>query len=458
MTDVTQLREALKPQLHAVPTGRTDVPSITTKEARKGLLLSSRGKELLTASRVNGDDRSARLYELASLLRDAETSPDEAFVLIRGSVWNKFRGRDDEVERLWEAIERSREASDTDLQGRQVRRGRQSTSISTLLGRNIQPSEWAVDRVWGHKQYGFVAGEPKTYKSTFTTDLAVSIATGTDFLGHFPVPKPGPVLIVQEENTEQIQYGRFKRVLRERNLSGKLHSWNSGVLEFTPPTNCPVYSLDRQRFTFTSKQKRATIEREIAELKPALVIFDPLQMMMGDLSLRSESDVAKVLSWLNYLNKSADTGILIVHHYHKRREEGPQLGGQRMLGSQALHAWLMCGLYIQRVHGSRLQVNREFRAFTDYTPFELEFESQDGEDIYNVEVHENAMKTDLQIELLDVIRQNPWQTASAYAKTIGKSRRAVGEMLDRMGCQKKKKKRDNGGRPTVVFGPPAKSA
>jgi hypothetical protein len=103
-------------------------------------------------------------------------------------------------------------------------RGRtRSVRLSTLLGREVPQSEWCVERIWEHRGWGFIAGEPKTYKSTFTCDLAVSLATGTPFLGHFNVSKPGPVLIVQEENTENIQWARLNRILRGRDLGGKFH-------------------------------------------------------------------------------------------------------------------------------------------------------------------------------------------------------------------------------------------
>ena len=75
-----------------------------------------------------------------------------------------------------------------------------------------------------------------------------------------------------------------------------------------------------------------------------------------------------------------------------------------------------------------------------------------------MEVHEEPrVKTRKQDELLDVVLEQPWKTASEYAKITGKPRRTVGEMLERIGCQKKKK-RHGVGRPLVVFGPPAETS
>lgn len=462
MTKLSAVNGVVKPYLQVVSDGRDDVPESTDKEVDLAVgSLPPRGRNLLKA--VNGgdaQDRSARLFELGAICRETGIAPETTFAILRTSPYNKFSGRDDEALRLWEAIERSRD----DVPSRNGNNGRMprlsSTRVSSILARETKPASWAVEGVWGHQQYGFIAGEPKTFKSTISTDLAVSVATQTPFLDHFPVSHGGAVIIVQEENTENIQHARFSKIMRERELSGKIHSYESGVLELTPPTDCPVYCFDRRGFSFDNRRKLDSLEREIGIIRPAFVIFDPLQMMAGSLSLRDEGDVAKIFRWLNKINKSYKCGIIVVHHYHKRREEGAQLGGQRMLGSQALHAWLMCGLYMQKgVEG--LRVSREFRAFPEHPAFDVKFEREDDENVYRMLVHETPKPstTKKQDEMLDLVMEHPWRTAEEYAKICGKSRRAVGEMLERMGCEKKKRKLkgDHTGRLPIVFGPPAKA-
>lgn len=460
MTDLKQLKRDLKPTLELVPTGRTDVPTLSIKEARKDLILPSRATRLLAAKSTEGEDRSARLYELASLLRDAGAEDDARFVLIRGSIWNKFSGRDDEVERLWEAVERSGVQSPNGHGRRDPARPRHARTraqrVDKLLARELPPSEYSVDRIWEHGGWGFIAGEPKTYKSTFTCDLAVSIATSTPFLGNFDVLKPGPVLIVQEENTENIQWARLSRILRERDLGGKLHSVgiDEGIVEVTMPQSPgELYCLDRDRFSFGSKKKRLALEKDIAAIQPVLVVFDPLQRMLGDLRIRNEQDMTKVLDYLDSLVQTYKTGVLCVHHYHKRREDGPMEGGQRMLGSQALHAWLSCGLYVSRVEGGRLRVQREFRAFPDGTPFELEFQSEDEQDFYHVEVFgDRSTKRD---ELYNLVSDRPGLSVKQLAKKLGVADRVMRTRVDKhpnLMTKSAARVGKKGGRPsTVVF-------
>jgi hypothetical protein len=287
-------------------------------------------------------------------------------------------------------------------------------------------------------------------------DLAISLATGTPFLGHFDVPKPGPVLIVQEENTENIQWARMSRILRQRGLAGKFHSFADGILEMTPPsTDCPVYCLDRTRFSFTNKKKRRALEADIKAIQPVMVVLDPLQRMLGDLSIRSEHDVTQVLDWLDYINKTYRTGLMLVHHYHKRREEGPMVGGQRMLGSQALHAWLSCGLYVQRVgaENGRLKVDREFRAFADGGPFELEFQSEDDQDFYHVEVFEKE-KRQVKDKLEDLVNDRPGISVKKAAEILETDSKYIRDRARKLGLKALKGQVGaRGGRPVIGLYP-----
>ncbi len=460
MTELAAVKRTVKPHLQVVRTSDSSrVPQLSKRQALEGLLLPRRARQLLRATSTEGEDRSNRLYELAALLAEVGAEADSSFVLLRSSIWNKFKGRDDEVERLWEAVDRAQDSAERGKTSGGRKLEVSATRIDKLLARDLPKSEWAVERIWEQRGWGFIAGEPKTYKSTFSCDLAVSLATGTPFLGHFPVTHSGPVLIVQEENTENIQWARLSRIMEQRDLGGKLHSYANGVLEFTPPSaDTPVYCIDRKRFSFTNKKKRKALEADIKALEPVLVILDPLQRMMGELSVRSESDVTQALDWLDHVQQSYKTGVLLVHHYHKRREEGPMEGGQRMLGSQALHAWLSCGLYIQRVEGSRLRVSREFRAFADGGSFELEFESEDDQDFYHTKVYE-SLRTERQQQLIDILHDTPWQTADELAEKLGVDRSRIQQYAEKLKLTRKKRppQGKKGGRPQIVFGAPRKT-
>src|SRR4051812_16710172 len=64
---------------------------------------------------------------------------------------------------------------------------------------NYQP-EWLVEGVLVRGQPAVVAGPSKCMKTSALVDLAVSLATGTPFLGRFDVPRPERVALVSGES------------------------------------------------------------------------------------------------------------------------------------------------------------------------------------------------------------------------------------------------------------------
>jgi hypothetical protein len=70
---------------------------------------------LVRLATTDGEDRSARLWELECLLIEAGLSPEETLVVVRGTVWNKFRKQKREVEQLWREVMKA--AQETGPQG-----------------------------------------------------------------------------------------------------------------------------------------------------------------------------------------------------------------------------------------------------------------------------------------------------------------------------------------------------
>src|SRR3974390_3509885 len=59
---------------------------------------------------------------------------------------------------------------------------------------------WLVDNVLVEGQPAVIGGPKKTLKTTCALDLAISLATGTPFLGHFRVAQPVRVAVLSGEN------------------------------------------------------------------------------------------------------------------------------------------------------------------------------------------------------------------------------------------------------------------
>jgi hypothetical protein len=201
-----------------------------------------------------------------------------------------------------------------------------------------------------------IAGEPKTYKSTQATDLALSVASGKPYLDYFPVRTPGAVLYVQEENGDETVQDRIFKIAASKGL---LTSSSSG---WALPDDLPIFFSNNCGLDLTSKDSRALLESTIRELDPVLVILDPLYMMMGMTDENSATEVGDVLRWLTSLRNAYGVSLLICHHYGKGN--GTTRAGQRIRGSSAFHAWVESAIYVKNTPELyTVRLEREFRAY-----------------------------------------------------------------------------------------------
>jgi predicted ATP-dependent serine protease len=175
---------------------------------------------------------------------------------------------------------------------------------------------------------GIVAGPPKVKKSFLVMYLAYQIAKGEEFLGR-KITRPGPVLMVQEEDPERVIYERLKQ----------LSSKGSSDLHLLVPSRTGWH------VKMTDPDAMERLESYIQEIRPVLLTLDPLSNIYGGLSENDASEVARVLDRLRHWRDRYHCSILIVHHTRKQGE-GTETEGYRLRGSSVLYAkveslWLL---------------------------------------------------------------------------------------------------------------------
>lgn len=459
MTDVAELKKALQPQLHAVPTGRTDVPELSLAQAKKGLRLSDRGRALMGSDNTEGEDRSARLFELAALLREAGASEDAAFVLIRASTWNKFSGRDDEVERLWEAVERSRSVDElgaSELRAK-YRLGRgEPELVSDFLDRKIEPPTWLVDGVLQRGGLHFVAAPKKCYKSTFVTDLAFSLVSGDPFLNGIPVPNKASVMMIQEENPEGLQQIRLRAMQRAKGagVHPETPTMNSDGTVTFDFSSTPFWHVNKSGLKLCYEEDRQEIENWIRRKHVEVVIFDPLYILAGCEILYGK-EIMGILDWWLHLKHDLGVTVVVVHHMKKLPEEIPQDVSQLMFGSSYLAnaydgAILLMPQYaqgsmiIEKVHAVR-----DYRAWREGSfTFSIYLE-EDGSE-YIVQLDEGKKSRHPLVYLVD---KQPGISYKEAATTLGITVSTVKGVADRNDLRRKRRKPDGDGRPQMGLYP-----
>jgi len=188
---------------------------------------------------------------------------------------------------------------------------------------------WLVRHLWSHLAVGLISGHPKVGKSWLGLDLAVSVASGTDCLGAFPVDAPGPVLIYLAEDP-------LPRV-RERIAS-------LCALRHLPLDKLPLHVITAAALRLDDPGDRDRLTATVARLAPRLLLLDPLvRLHSGD-----ENDaryIAQLLGFLRTLSRQHDLAIAVVHHMSKKSRRHL---GQSLRGSSDLWAWTDSAAYLTR--------------------------------------------------------------------------------------------------------------
>lgn len=330
--------------------------------ARIRLKLNHRARELLGAKEASGD-KSDQLWYLIRCLADVGLSVTEIVAVVRETVWNKFRDRHDELRRLIaEASKAIAKRSDEtiskleqEIENEEV--DRPSPQRLGFLLKNIKKPKYLIQGILTEGACGFIAGEPKCYKSWVGLDMALSISTGADFLGHFRVQNPGPVLYIQEEDPAPTLKNRAAKIWVNKSTDKfeLVHTPEEAGLYWLPPEQDEAFDPNvnayiQQGLVISNEAWQLWLDETLAagmDGEPyRVVIIDTLMMTAGEVDEnRSQEMTTKIFKPLKTLSRKHNVAIQVIHHMGKSEKSRP---GQRLLGAVANHAWAEDSIYLSR--------------------------------------------------------------------------------------------------------------
>lgn len=367
--DLPEVRGAVSSELTEALEAEVDNIDRLKVLARLKIKLNHTARELLSAREVSGD-RSQQMWYLMRCLADAGATTTEIVSIIRPLVWNKFADRADEMKRLIaEASKAVASRSDEVTEELEDEGERKKPQRLGELLRNIRRPVWLVEGVLTEGACGFIAGEPKSWKSWVGYDLALSVSTGADFLGSFPVRNPGPVLYIQEEDPPPVLKTRGAKIYAGKATDKlELDSDGQGIFwlppsleeEFDPDINAYVQNGVTISDEAWQMWLDETLEEGMDGERYRVMILDTLMMTAGTVDEnRAQEMTTKIFRPLKVLARKHKVSIMVVHHLGKGGD-GKRMG-QRMLGSVANHAWAEDSLYLLRSGGKGV-VKMEFES------------------------------------------------------------------------------------------------
>lgn len=176
------------------------------------------------------------------------------------------------------------------------------------------PPRFLLRGLWPAGDYGIHSAPAKAQKTWTTVDAAVSVASGTPFLGHVPVDTTGPVVILAGE-------GGARNLLRRLRATAEAHYLDAVEdLPITVTTRAPHLDDDLHL-----ADMRAVVEA----VEPALVCLDPLYLAAGGANLADLYGMGKLLERVQHV--CADAGAALWVTTHHNRKDGR--GAGRILGA-----------------------------------------------------------------------------------------------------------------------------
>jgi AAA domain-containing protein/primase/DNA polymerase family protein len=194
---------------------------------------------------------------------------------------------------------------------------------------------WLVEDIWPQGARGWIGGEAKLGKSWLALELAVSVASGTPFLGKHEVTQSGKVFYLTEESNLRAIYTRLRMILLAKGLEPNL-------------LRGQLHLLVRQRVKLTDPRWATRILTAIDREKPVAVFLDPLRRYHDGGENDSADLVAVLDAAASFQERPGDhrVAVPIVHHMRKSSEANADArAGQQLRGSSDLHAWGDAALY-----------------------------------------------------------------------------------------------------------------
>lgn len=166
------------------------------------------------------------------------------------------------------------------------------------------PRRWLIRGIWPAGAYGVHAAEPKAGKTWNALDLAVSVASGTPWLGQHPIDTAGPVVVFAGEGGKGNVVRRLRAIATHRGVELE-------TLPITVCTRAPHLGDDAHM---------GLLERHLRGVMPVLAILDPFYLAAGGANGADLYAMGKLLERPQLLCEATGAALIVVTHFNRSRD------------------------------------------------------------------------------------------------------------------------------------------
>lgn len=271
-------------------------------------------RELMAKKITSRADRSEMLWKLENACVEIGMSMDEAFAVIKNSVWNKFAGRRNEDTQLRRELSKIVQAHFREKPKGSEKRHRKSDEEESREEKEYNSfikfesmddvKEEKLDFIWkpylARGEVSILEGDPGLGKSYLAQMVAGSIATGR----RIPSPYKG-----QPKVTGSVVYFDME------NSAGtvtKPRLTQNGFTDFEGR-----YHVVQQPFSVDDEEALDLIYENLERIKPSLVVFDTLNTYIGRADTHKASEVAQAFGIFMQIAKDFNCAVLVLRHLTK---------------------------------------------------------------------------------------------------------------------------------------------
>jgi hypothetical protein len=177
-----------------------------------------------------------------------------------------------------------------------------------------EPCGWLCRPIWPADAYGVLAAEKKAGKTWAMLDLVVSVASGTPWLGVYAVERSGPVLVFLGEGGRRKMLRRLRAVCDAKGVRVEA---------------LPIVASFRAPH-LTNQEALTVVSDKLAEVRPVLMVIDPLYLAARGAKSSSLYDMGTHLENVQAIAQRAGAALVIAHHWN---QTGTGRGADRMSGA-----------------------------------------------------------------------------------------------------------------------------
>ena len=296
-------------------------------------------------------------------------------------------------------------------------------------------TRWAVHEWLPDASCGLLVAPPGNFKTWMLAALAYSVSTGRPFLGKYPVVHPGPVLFIQQEDPWGMLQGRLGRMFPQQppaeSGSGPDARFELDCRYVEDFDSLRVHWYTDRQLNFSDAAVVARLEAKVAELRPRVVIVDPLYTAADTKDYMAEG--AQRMVALKLMRDRHRCSFVVAHHTTVAGATSE--GREAIWGSQFLNAWLEFGWRMPKGDDKGNVVLRHFKDAESPKRIKIKFEISDFG--FHARIDENcAASVTERIE--EIILSGGGASTRQIAGAAGCSPSAVSKVARRMGLEKDK--------------------